>query len=295
VEHATRERTKIRLRAGWVAAAALGLLSIPAVVLGIWKLLAIAWTAFAAMAAGAVLGGRAQHAVSPRRLVWSYGLASGAMVASAAVFLVPPAIGHHAAGGGLGLAAGLIAGFALHAAGHQLTHRLGGLRADPAVTELTVHALSAGLIIGLVYAAMPALGLLLGLAIVSHKGPAGYVTARRLKRSVKRGTHPAVPVLLPASAVGITALPVGVLNALFAWPAAPVVQAVIFGFAAGVFLHVAMDFLPRCELGGEIHEAIGREEADHALLDRLRTHAAFSTAVGGAAVALAWFALGGWG
>ena len=268
----------------------LGLLSVPAGAVGLWKLLAIAWAAFAAMTVGAVLGARSQEAVAPRRLVWSYGLASGAMVASAAVFLVPPAIGHHAAGGGLGLAAGLIAGFALHTAGHRLTHRP-DLPTAPVVTELTVHALTAGLIIGLVYATMPALGLLLGLAIVSHKGPAGYATARRLQRRVQ----PVARVLLPAAAVGLTALPVGLLDWVFAWPAAPGFQAVVFGFAAGVFLHVAMDFLPRCEIGGEIHEALGREEADHALLDRLRAHAALSTAAGGLAVALAWLALGGWG
>ncbi len=35
---------------------------------------------------------------------------------------------------------------------------------------IAAHALSAGLVIGLVYASMPDLGILLGLAIVSHKG-----------------------------------------------------------------------------------------------------------------------------
>ena len=266
------------------------LLTLPALFVGLWKLLGIAWVAFAAMAAGAVWGRRGEKPSSPRRLVWSYGLASGAMITSAALFLVPPAIGHHAAGGGLGIAVGLLAGFALHTAGHQLTHRT-DVPLEPAVTELAVHALAAGLIIGLVYAAMPALGLLLGLAIVSHKGPAGYATARRLQRRAQPVSH----VLLPASAVGLTALPVGLMDAFLGWPAVPLLQAVVFGFGAGVFLHVAMDFLPRCELDGEIHQAIGREEADHALLDRLRLHAAFSTAVGGLVVVLAWGALGGWG
>lgn len=110
------------------------------------------------MAAGAALGGRPRaEAPAPHRLVWGYGLASGAMVASAAVFLVPPAIGHHAAGGGLGLAAGFVVGFMLHAGGLRPTRRP-HLPAVPVVTELTVHALAAGGVIGLVYATMPALG-----------------------------------------------------------------------------------------------------------------------------------------
>jgi ZIP family zinc transporter len=73
-----------------------------------------------------------------------------------------------------------------------------------------------------------------------------------------------------------------------------VLQAVVFGGSAGVFLHMATDFLPRCEVGGDIHEALGREKTDRALLNRLRPHAAVSTAVGVLAVVLAWLALGGW-
>ena len=279
------------LRLGRTAAVALVLFSLPVVAIGLWKLLGIAWTAFAAMAVGAVLGRRvSQIRPSPHRLVWSYGLASGAMITSAAIFLVPPSIGHHAAGGGGGLAAGLLAGFALHTAGHQLTHHR-ELPVNTTVLELTFHALAAGLVIGLVYAAMPALELLLGLAIVSHKGPAGYATARRLSRSGKSTET----VLLPASAVGLAALPVGVLDAFMAWPTVPIAQGVLFGFGAGVFLHVAMDFLPRCELDGEIHDLIGQEEADHALLDRLRVQAAFSTVVGGLIVLGLWLGLGGGG
>jgi ZIP family zinc transporter len=62
----------------------------------------------------------------------------------------------------------------------------------------------------------------------------------------------------------------------------------VFGFATGVFLHVAMDFLPRCELGSEIHEALAIEDDAHALLDQLRLHAVGSTLVGGLVVVLAW-------
>jgi len=146
--------------------------------------------------------------------------------------------------------------------------------------EISAHALSAGLIIGLVYASMPGLGLLLGLAIVSHKGPAGYAAARRLSRSGKSVTS----LLLPAAGVGLTALPM----ALVTVPDAPAVNAVVFGFAAGIFLHVAMDFLPKCESGSEIDEVVQLQEGAHHLLDELRTHAVASTAVGVVAVVAAW-------
>ena len=247
------------------------------------KVLGIAWVAFVAMVAGAWLGRvetRERHA---NRLVWGYGLASGAMITSAAAFLVPGAIDHHPAWGGFGIAAGVLLGYSAHTVGHRLTHVNAAL--DDTTLRLTVHALSAGAIIGLVYAAMPALGPLLGLAIVSHKGPAGYAAARRIAAA----DRPISPLLLPAAGVGITAIPA----ALLAVPPNSAVNGVVFGFAAGVFLHLAMDFLPRCEVGGEVYEAAMGEEHSHALLDHLRLHAVASTAVGGAAVFLAWVALGG--
>jgi len=71
-------------------------------------------------------------------------------------------------------------------------------------------------------------------------------------------------------------------------PAVDAVNAVVFGFAAGVFLHVAMDFLPRCEVGGEVGEVARMSDDAHALLDKLRVHAVVSTSIGGLAVFLAW-------
>ncbi|MFB6219652.1 MAG: ZIP family metal transporter [Halobacteriaceae archaeon] len=243
------------------------------------KLLGISWVAFAAMAGAAAVGARADES-HPRGLVWGYGLASGAMVTSAAVFLVPGAIGHDPQVGGFGIAAGLLAGFAAHTGGHRLTHRR--LPMDRTTAELTAHALAAGAIIGAVYTAMPGLGPLLGLAIVSHKGPAGYAAARRLSRAGR----PVSAVLLPASGVGIAGLAVSLL----APPGNAVVQAAVFGFAAGVFLHVAMDFLPRCETGSEVHEMVTDEETGpaHARLDRLRVQAVASTLLGALAVFGAW-------
>lgn len=275
-------------RLGLASLALLAALTVPAAVVGLWKLLAVVWFAFAAMAGAVPLGLRtatqrkASAAQQARRLVWGYGLAAGAMITSAAIFLVPEAMQHGAALGGLGIALGIIVGFALHTMAHQLTHA--GWPFEHTTTELTAHALADGAIIGLVYTAMPELGLVVGLAIVSHKAPAGYAAGRRLRRAGR----PVSLVLLPASATGLAALPVGLL----APPGAAWVQALVFGFATGVFLHVAMDFLPRCEIGGEIHEAAGLHEADHHLLDRLRWHAVGSTALGGLLVAAAWWALG---
>jgi ZIP family zinc transporter len=66
-------------------------------------------------------------------------------------------------------------------------------------------------------------------------------------------------------------------------PSTMAINAVVFGFAAGIFLHIAMDFLPECETGGEHAHGVA-----HARLDRLRTHAVASTAAGAGVVALAW-------
>ncbi len=244
---------------------------------GLGKVLVISWVAFAAMAAGAALGQTA--AVSyPRRLVWGYGLASGAMVTSAAVFLLPQAIGLAPRVGGFGVAAGLLVGYGAHVVGHRLVHV--DVDLDLTAAQITAHALAAGLIIGLVYTSMPALSLLLGLAIVSHKGPAGYAAAHRLREADK----PVSALLLPAAAVGITALPAALLTI----PGIAAVNAAVFGFAAGVFLHVAMDFLPSCEVGGEVDEVCSLSERSHGLLDRLRVHAVASTLLGGLAVFLGW-------
>jgi len=256
-----------------------------ALVTNTWKVLAISWVAFAAMAAGAYLGGMATT-TSPTRLVWGYGLASGAMVTSASMFLVPQAIGISSGAGtprigGIGIALGLVVGYSGHVIGHRLTHR--DLPMDVTTAQISAHALSAGAIIGLVYGSMPSLGLLLGLAIVSHKGPAGYAAARRLRRNGK----PVTALLLPAAGVGLTAIPAAALPL----PDSATANAVVFGFAAGIFLHVAMDFLPNCEAGSEIDQVCSLHEESHDLLDRLRTHAVGSTAVGAAAVVVAWLAL----
>ena len=256
---------------------ALVALSGVAVLTELTKVLVISWAAFAAMAAGAVLSVWA-GASYPRRLVWGYGLASGAMVTSAAVFLLPQAINLDGRIGGFGVATGLIVGYGAHVIGHRLSHIDVGL--DVTAAQITAHALAAGAIIGLVYGSMPGLGLLLGLAIVSHKGPAGYAAAHRLRESGK----PVSALLLPAAGVGLTAIPAASLPV----PEIAVLNAAVFGFAAGVFLHVAMDFLPSCEVGGEVDQVCSLSEHSHSQLDRLRGHAVASTVIGGLAVFGAW-------
>jgi len=268
------------------AAAVVGLVALTAGTVGVgdppWKLVGISWVAFAAMAGAIPLGRRAAAERRGRPLVWGYGLASGAMVTSAAVFLLPDAIGHHAAFGGFGIASGILLGYAAHTVGHRLTH-VGPF--EHTGLELSAHALAAGTVIGVVYGNMPELGLLLGLAIVSHKGPAGYAAARRLAGQ----GEPTAVLLVPASGVGLTALTASLVDL----PADPVLNAVVFGFAAGVFLHVGTDFLPECEVGGEVHAATSLGAEAHDRLDQLRLHAVAATLLGGAAVFAAWLVVAG--
>jgi len=247
------------------------------------KVVGIAWAAFVAMAGGVAIGVRVDGS-SARSLVWGYGLASGAMVTGAAVFLVPQAVSYDPRLAGFGVAAGVLTGYAAHTAGHRLSHH--DLPIDRTAAQLTAHAVSAGVVIGAVYAAMPNLGPLLGLAIVSHKAPAGYAAARRLRDAGR----PVTGLLLPAGGLGVSAIAVSLLRL----PPDPATDAVVFGFAAGVFLHVAMDFLPSCEAGGDVHEAVARsgDGHDHALLDRLRAQAVVSTVLGALAVFGASLAIG---
>ncbi len=256
-------------------------LSVVGAAAGLWKVLAIGWAGFVAMTGAAVLGARSAAAAHAGRLVWGYGLASGAMVTSAAVFLVPEAIEYDPQLGGFGIAAGLLAGYAGHTIGHRFSHF--DLPIETTTAQLTAHSIADGIIIGTAYTVLPELGLLLGLGIVSHKGPAGYAAARRLRRQ----ELPVGIIVLPAASVGVAAI----LAGLFQPPTSTTFSAVVFGFAAGVFLHVAMDFLPECEVGGEVGEVAALGGDAHALLDRLRIHAVVSTAVGAGVVFLAWLVI----
>jgi len=266
---------------GAVGLVALIVLSIVATLAGVnWKLVAISWTAFAAMAIGAPLGARAVRSSHPLESVWGYGLASGAMVTSAALFLIPQALGQHGSLGSLGIAVGFLSGYVGHTVGYRFAHL--DLPVDHTATELTVHALSAGAIIGAIYTAMPSLTSILGIALISHKAPAGYAAARRL---AERGRSVA-PLLLPAAAVGLVALPVGIVG----FSPGSELRGLLFGVAAGVFLHVAVDLLPECTTGSETCpvDAANHDGDLHQLQDRLRRHTALSSILGGVVVAIAW-------
>lgn len=276
-EVATSRRHGDRSWLGIGGAAALSGLTVLAGLAGIWKVVIVAWIAFLAMAGGAFLGARTM-AITGQQVVWAYGLASGAMVTSAALFLLPQALALHPAVGGIGVAVGLVGGYAGHTLGHRLAHQ--DFRLETTAAQLTAHSLAAGAIIGIIYGSLPELGLLLGLAIVSHKGPAGYAAARRLLRADRSNSL----LLLPAAGVGLTAIPA----ALVTPQTSAEVNAVVFGFAAGVFLHVAMDFLPECEVGGEVGDVVELSGDAHAELDRLRVHAVMSTALGALAVITGW-------
>jgi ZIP family zinc transporter len=248
---------------------------------GLEKVLVIGWAGFAVMVGGALVSVRTAGLRQTFFPAWAYGLASGAMIVSASIFLVPSAVGHHPGFGGAGIGLGILVGYAAHTFGHRLSHV--SLPFEHTTAQIGAHALAAGSIIGVVYGNMPELGLLLGLAIASHKGPAGYAAAERLDRANK----PVSVVLLPAAGFGAAA----VLTALYQLPPNPVVNGLVFGFGAGIFLHVAMDFSPRCEVGGEVFEVTEVAMDAHHLLDRLRVHVVASMTTGALAVFLAWLAV----
>jgi ZIP family zinc transporter len=119
---------------------------------------------------------------------------------------------------------------------------------------------------------------------VSHKAPAGYAAARRLRRHDRS----ALPLLLPAAAVGLAALPVGLVDP----PSMDGVHALVFGGATGIFLHVAIDFLPRCEWRHGLRpveaNSSERQDEEEAHAHRLHWQAITSTLLGGAVVVAAW-------
>lgn len=243
-----------------------------------WKVLGISWLAFLAMVLFVPLVSQKKKQ-NISSLVAGYGLASGAMITAAAIFLIPEAMHHHPIYGGLGIALGIFLGFTIHTLNHGLSHT--SIPMDSTLLELSTHSISDGLIIGFVYAAMPQLGLLLGAAIVAHKAPAGYAAAKRLSLQHKSTSL----VLIPACAMGIAAIPISLVNI----PQSELLNALIFGIATGVFFHVAMDFLPECEVGGNIQRQTHLESHEHHLLDRYRKWAVFNIFAGGLIIFLLWY------
>src|SRR5699024_1774294 len=98
----------------------------------------VSWFAFAAMAVVIPLGGKKSNKTSLTSLVVGYGIASGAMIAAAAIFLIPEAMQYNTIYGGVGIALGVFLGFSIHTLNHGLSHTK--LPLDSVIIELTTHS-----------------------------------------------------------------------------------------------------------------------------------------------------------
>lgn len=264
-----------------IAAAAVGVAFVVAIAaavsMGVFQITVISLTAALAMLGFGLLADRVRPSTG-LPLIWSYGLASGAMIVSTAVFLFPNAITVDPAIGGIGIAGGYLLGYLFHTAGHQIQHSVASF--DDRIIALTTHAILAGLVIGVIYQTLPDPGLLLGLSIISHKGPAGYTTLE----SLTEDGRPRLLLVFPALALGLAAIPM----AFFPISLGTTQTALLFGVSAGVFFHVATDFIPRCEAGSDIYERLNGADADHATLDMYRRHSVFSLITGAGIVVALW-------
>lgn len=221
---------------------------------------------------------------TPRRQVWAYGLSSGAMLASAAALLAPKAITQHATYGGFAIAFGYLLGYAGHEIGHLVTHY--EMPVNIETGELTLHALLAGAIMGVVYGSLPSLTPLFGYGIVAHKLPAGFTGSE----AVERANLPLSVMVIPAAAVALAAIPLSILTPSLS----PIVKAVFFGVSTGVFAHVAIDMLPECSHVGSHADSSGHGTVQcSAEADTIRRYAVASTFLGAAAIYVLWQTLAG--
>ena len=273
-------RSRNRLAHGFVGLVLVALVGVLALGLaaGRTKLVGITAFGFLAMMLGVLLNYRGTFA-TPTRQVWAYGLASGAMLASAAALIAPKAIGQHPEYGGFAIAVGYLIGYAAHELGHLVSHY--DLPIDASAGELTLHALTAGSIMGVAYAALPSLTPLFGYGIVAHKFPAGFTGAA----SVERSGLPVTVMVVPAAAVALAAIPFSLLT-----PALPsAVKAVFFGISTGVFAHVGIDMLPKCSHVGSHGDATSHGTVHCSRdADRLRQYAVLSTLLGVGIIFVLW-------
>lgn len=213
------------------------------------------------------------------RQAWAYGLASGAMLASAGALLAPKAIGAHPTYGGFAIAFGYLIGYSAHELGHLVTHR--NLPLNAAAGELSLHALAAGSIMGVVYGSLPNLSALFGFGILAHKFPAGFTGAE----SVKQSGLPTLVMVIPAAAVAIAAIPLSILTP----PLSPIVKAVFYGISTGIFAHVAIDMLPECSHAGSHADSSGHGSIQCSRnLHWTKLNAVASTFVGAGTILVLW-------
>ncbi|MFW5949460.1 MAG: ZIP family metal transporter [Halolamina sp.] len=255
-----------------IAVIALGLAA------GRTKLVGIVVFGFFAMMAGVLVSYLGEFA-TPERQVWAYGLASGAMLASAAALIAPKAIAQHPEYGGFAIAFGYLIGYAAHELGHLVSHY--DLPINAAAGELTLHALTAGSIMGVAYGALPSLTPLFGYGVVAHKFPAGFTGSE----AVENSGLPVAIMVVPAAAVAIAAIPLSILTP----DLSPIVKAIFFGVSTGVFAHVAIDMLPECSHVGSHGDSTGHGAVQCSPdADRLRQYAVLSTVLGAAAIYVLW-------
>ncbi|MFB6207851.1 MAG: ZIP family metal transporter [Candidatus Nanohaloarchaea archaeon] len=237
------------------------------------KVVVIGWTAALAMFLGGLLARRELR--SEKSIVWVYGISGGAALASIFYFVLPKALQLSVDFGAAGVLTGFLAGLALHSLGHKVSHSAD--HGTNALLSVSFHSASAGLIIGLIYQQLPGIGLALGIAIVSHKLPAGYMVVDRMHSREKVWTK----LLLPATAVGSIAL------LSFSYPVAlgQNLKALFFGFSSGIFIHLALDFIPNPEPESHLRKILTHEEDPlHHELDEITTHCVASTVAGVAVV-----------
>ncbi len=239
------------------------------------KVAAIAWTAFLTMSAGAILSNREMK--SRTSIIWAYGLSGGAALASILYFVLPQSLRLSTEFGVTGVIAGFLSGLILHVATHEIEHEAGEALTD--LVSVTAHAAAAGLIIGQIYSDLPGVSIVLGVSIVSHKLPAGYIISDKVDASAQRAMQ---FILLPASILGAMALLV--FNLSISMPVN--LQALFFGFSAGIFLHVALDFIPEPEPESHLRKLLSDDEDPlHDKLDDIQFHCVASTVLGAAVVA----------
>jgi ZIP family zinc transporter len=238
------------------------------------KVAAIAWTAFLTMTAGAALSTRKLK--SKTSIIWAYGLSGGAALASIMFFVMPRSLQLSTDFGVTGLLAGFLSGLVLHVLTHEVEHTAGEALTD--LISVTAHAAAAGLIIGQIYHDLPGVSIVLGFSIVSHKLPAGYIISDKIDSSLQKALQ---FILLPASVLGAMALLI--FNFSISMPGN--LQALFFGFSAGIFLHVALDFIPEPEPESHLRKLLSDEEDPlHDKLDDIQFHCVASTVIGATVV-----------